>query len=301
MIYIYYGKDTFELEKEIDEHTKDGVEINSFESKDIETAVSNLVTQSFFNPKRVFILKDIFTDLGDKKEDSVIMALSNLPTDTTVIFVETKLPKKTKLTDFIKKEGEIKNFEEAKSINLVSFIKERVAEEGGEIAPLAAERLATFVGPNKWQLSEEINKLVLYKKGDGETEPIDTADVDLLVKANFDANIFALMDAFAAKNSRRAAELLNSFLDYGENEIYILTMIEKQFRNIAMAKFEDNISEMGLSKKAGLHPFVAKKSLSQARNFEKSEIVEMYGRLIDADLKLKSGFEPKQILLRLVL
>jgi DNA polymerase-3 subunit delta len=108
------------------------------------------------------------------------------------------------------------------------------------------------------------------------------------------------MDAFAAKNSRRAAELVNSFLDSGENEIYILTMIEKQFRNIAMAKFETNITESGLAQKAGIHPFVAKKSIQAARNFEKTEIIEMYQKLADADLKLKSGFDPKQILQRLI-
>jgi DNA polymerase III delta subunit len=78
-------------------------------------------------------------------------------------------------------------------------------------------------------------------------------------------------------------------------------MIEKQFRNIATAKFENNITEGDLAKKAGLHPFVAKKSLQQARNFEKIEIVNMYQRLMDADLKLKSGFEPKQVLLRILI
>jgi DNA polymerase-3 subunit delta len=143
--------------------------------------------------------------------------------------------------------------------------------------------------------------LVLYKKGENEVETIDTTDVDLLVRANFEAKIFSLMDAVASKNIRRAAELLNSFLESGENEIYILTMIEKQFQNIAMAKFESNITESSFAKKADIHPYVAKKSLQQAKNFEKIEIITMYQRLMDADLKLKSGFEPKQVLLRVIM
>lgn len=301
MIYLYFGKDTYGISKELQEHTAEDIEVNNFEFGNIGELASNLITQSFFGSKKLFIIRNVLTDLDPKKETALLKSLSNLSRDTKVIFIEDKQPKSSKIYDFLKKEGEVKIFNEPKALSLVSFIKDQVESEGGEIAPLAAERLASYVGPDKWQLSEEIKKLVLYKKNEEEILPIDTADVDLLVKANFEANIFFLMDAFAAKNTRRATELLNDYLDYGENEIYLLTMIEKQFRNIAIAKFEDNISESTLAKRAGLHPFVAKKSISQARNFEKAEILDMYNRLIDADLKLKSGFDPKQVLLRLVI
>lgn len=301
MIYLFYGKDTYGLGKEIKKHTqKEGVELSTFENSNLNELSLNLLTQSFFGGDRVLVAKNCLLKISESENANLAKSLEGLPGNTTVIFVEEKVPLKSKTLDYIKKNGEVKNFEELKNINLVSFIKERVAEEGGEIAPLAAERLSTYVGPDLWQLSEEIKKLVLYRKTEGEIESIDTADVDLLVKANFEANIFALMDAFAAKNSRRGADLINSFLDSGENEIYILTMIEKQFRNIAMAKFESDITENKLAQKATLHPYVAKKSIQAARNFEKTEIIEMYQQLLDADLKLKSGFEPKQILLRLL-
>jgi DNA polymerase-3 subunit delta len=77
-------------------------------------------------------------------------------------------------------------------------------------------------------------------------------------------------------------------------------MIARQFRNIALAKFEPNATPDSLAKMAGLHPYVAGKSFQQARNFDKNEIINMYKRLQDADLKLKSGADPAQTLLRLV-
>lgn len=301
MIYLYYGKDTYGLEKEIAKHTqKEGIELSLFENSNISELSLNLLTQSFFGGDRIFIVKNCLLKINSGNDDLIVKSLGNLPANTKVIFVEEKMPPISKTLKYIKSNGEIRKFEELKNINLVTFIKEKVTEEGGEIAPLAAERLSTYVGPDLWQLTEEIRKLVLYKKSDEEVEPIDTADVDLLVRANFEANIFGLMDAFAAKNPRRAAELINSFIDSGENEIYILTMIEKQFRNIAIAKFESNPTVDKLTKKAGLHPFVAGKSMQAARNFEKTEIIEIYRSLVDADLKLKSGFDPKQILLRLL-
>jgi DNA polymerase-3 subunit delta len=301
MIKLLYGKDSYGIGQELEKETASGAELYVFEEGSPIELASNLITQSFFNTKRLFVIKNLLPKLDVKSEKSVIRSLENLPPDTSVIFTEEKQPTKSKLHDFIKKEGEVRSFDDQKNINLVAYIKKRVLDAGGEIAPLAAERLASYVGPDFWQLNNEIDKLVLYKRGENETETIDTADVDLLVRANFEAKIFTLMDAVASKNVRRSVELLNSFLESGENEIYILTMIEKQFQNIAMAKFENNISEAAFAKRAGIHPYVAKKSLQQARNFEKVEIISMYQRLMDADLKLKSGFEPKQVLLRVLM
>jgi DNA polymerase-3 subunit delta len=301
VIKLFYGKDSYRLGQELITETSCDAEVQVFDDGDIAELANLLITQSFFNPRRIFIVKNLFGKLDLKTEKSMYRSLENLPPDTTVIFTEEKQPVKSKIYDLLKKEGEIKAFDDPKSVNLVSFIKKQVEDAGGEIAPLAAERLASYVGPDFWQLKNEIDKLVLYKMGENEVQTIETTDVDLLVRANFEAKIFSLMDAVAAKNTRRAAELLNSFLESGENEIYILTMIEKQFQNIAMAKFESKITETELAKRAGIHPYVAKKSLNQARNFEKVEIINMYNRLMDADLKLKSGFEPKQVLLRVLI
>lgn len=300
MISLYFGTDTYGISETIKEKAAIDTEVIRFNGGNVSELAGNIASQSFFNPKRLFVIQDIFTGLEPKNEIRLFASLENLPADTQIVFIEAKKPNKSKLLDYINKEGEIKEFTDKKGIDLVLFIKEKVTEEGGEIAPLAAERLATYVGPDKWQLTEEIKKLVLYRTTEGEKEPIDTADIDLLVKASFEANIFSLMDAVATKNTRRSTELLNSFLESGENEIYILTMIERQFKNIAMAKFEENVTEGKLTKMAKVHPFVAKKSLQQAKNFEQAEIIEMYRRLADADLKLKSGFEPKQVLLRLL-
>lgn len=301
MLKLFVGTNKYNIEKEIAKSTAiSGVEVTVFEEGSPTNLVSWLAADSFFSQKRVFIIKNLLGKINPKDEESLIKTLNNLPQETEVIFAEEKEIAKSKISKLIKEKGTVKVFPEDKSVNLVAFIKEKVAEEGGQIAPLAAERLATFVGPNLWQITEEVKKLVLYKKGGLETEPIQTADVDLLVKANFEANIFGLMDAVAAKNSKRSVQLLNSFLEEGENAIYILTMIEKQFKNIAMAKFEAGITETTLAKKAGIHPFVAKKSIAQARNFTNTEIIRMYKRLIWADLKLKSGSEPNQILLRVV-
>jgi len=301
MIKLFFGQNSFGVKKALEEELtkiKDA-EVSTFEEGNFDELLLNLTSQSFFSGKRVFVVKNMLKNYP-AKEQSLIDSLKKLPDDTSVILVEENDPKKSVLYKFVKQSGETQECGDLKNFDLVKHIKKRVCDEGGDIAPLAAERLATYVGSDLWQLDEEIKKLVLYKKDGPDVKPIQTADVDELVKANFEANIFALLDAIAGNNRPKSTELLNCFLESGENEIYILTMIAKQFRNIAMAKFENGITEKTLSEKAGIHPFVAKKSFWQAKNFGRSDIIEVYRKLVDADLKLKSGFEPKQVLLRLI-
>lgn len=302
MIYLFYGDDSFNLSKKIEDlveaANKAGAEVLYFRVENIADLTPTLLAKSFFSTKRLFVVNNILEAASTSGAEALMDAVTSLDSGTDIIFVEEKSPKKSKLADLIKTKATAKNFEIPKNVEVVSYIKEKTKEYNSDIAPLAAERLATLVGPDMWQLEEEIKKLVLFTRGT--EEQIQTSAVELLVKSDFESTVFVLLDAISTKNTNRAAELINSFIDAGENAIYILTMIEWQFRNIAMAKFEEGISEFALSKKAKLNPFVAKKAVAQARNFTQPEILSMYRKMVWADLKLKSGHDPKQVLLRLV-
>jgi DNA polymerase III subunit delta len=301
MIALFFGPDTYGLDAEVDKiQKKAGTELKVVQADGIRDFIANLSSTSFFSEKRVFVAQEITGGMSEKQTEHLKEALEKIDPDTDVLFVERSKPKSIKFVNIIKKLGEVKEFASTKNPNLVGFIKKQVEEESGSIAPLAAERLAGFVGPDMWQLTEEVKKLVLYKASAGENKEIQTADVELLTHANFEATIFELTDAIAAKNQRKAANLINDFLKDGENEIYLLTMIERQFRNIAMAKFEPGATPDIIAKAAGIHPYVAQKSIQQAHNFERTELINMYKRLEDADFKLKSGANPAQTLLRLI-
>lgn len=301
MIKLYYGPDSYSINNALEKvEEKNPAEFKIVGPEGVREFIANLSSSSFFAEKRVFVARDVIPALTEKQVELLLEALKNIDKETDVYFIEQAKPKTLKIFNRVKEIGEVKEFGADKNMNLVSFIKIAVEEEGGTIAPLAAERLASFVGPDLWQLTEESKKLVLYKTTEQGIEEIQTADVELLTHANFEATIFELTDAIAAKNQRHAATLISNFLKDGENTIYILTMITRQFRNIALAKFEPGATPATLAKIAGIHPYVAGKSFQQARNFDKKEIINMYKRLEDADLKLKSGADPAQTLLRLV-
>ena len=102
-------------------------------------------------------------------------------------------------------------------------------------------------------------------------------------------NIFDLIDALGAKNRLQATELLYKELKTGRDPYYILTMAIYQFRNMLTIKDlrNRNYSEVEISKKAKLHPFVVKKALKNP--FELEEALKTYGKLLAIDTSFKTG------------
>jgi len=76
-------------------------------------------------------------------------------------------------------------------------------------------------------------------------------------------------------------------------------MINYQFRNILSIKdlITRGQSPYFFGKKAGIHPYVIKKSYSLAQKFTIEELKKIYQKIFEVDLDIKTGkIEPKAAL-----
>jgi len=172
------------------------------------------------------------------------------------------------------------------------WIKKKVEARGGSIEPEAVNQLAEFVGNDLWRMSNEIDKLTTYNR------QLTTKDIELLVSPQIQANIFALIEAVAAQNSRGATGELYKLFSAGANELYILTMITYQYRNMLIIKdlteHFKNANRWVLSQKAGLHPFVVGKCLAVCQKCSLESLWAAYSRIADFDISIKTGkIEPR--------
>ena len=138
-----------------------------------------------------------------------------------------------------------------------------------------------------WQVNNEVEKLVSFKGDQG----IVAEDVNLLVKAKVDLNIFKLIDAIGNRDKKRAINLLYGQVENQANEIYLLTMFVYQFRNLLKIKdlLERGKTIQEISFLTKMHPFVIKKSIDQCRKFSLTELKKIYRKLLDAEIAMKSG------------
>ncbi|UCC64173.1 MAG: DNA polymerase III subunit delta [Anaerolineae bacterium] len=225
--------------------------------------------------------------------EALLTYLPRLPETTRLAFVEAEsLTARHPVLKLAQEEkrGHAREFRapDERSGSLERWIQDRAGKKGGEIAPRAAHELASFVGNNLRLLDRELEKLAVYV-GDRGTIGVD--DVRRLVPYVHEANIFEMTDALGRRDGPRASRLLHLMLDGGNDPLYLLGMIVRQFRIMIQVKdlAERGVHPNDIPSRLDMKPFVARKGLDQAARFSMSQLETIYRRLWETDLAIKTG------------
>ncbi|MFA6047349.1 MAG: DNA polymerase III subunit delta [Parcubacteria group bacterium] len=308
MIIFLYGEDSFrslhklkEIKNKYLQSDKSGSGLSLFDMNEkakLNDVLSVFGMANLLAPKRLVIVKNIISSgaLDDQKKIAEYVKenkniLADL--DLVVIFWEVENPKKNNsLFKLLLSKSEIKKQEFAKleGAKLAGWILKRMKEldEKASISKTALEKLIAFVGSDTNILDSEIQKLISYSDG----VMITDKDVELLVKAKIDGNIFSAIDALGANDKKSAMKLLHDNMEKGDDPFYIFSMIVYQFRN--MIRIADLVergmsSEYEISRVTKMHPFVIRKTLAQTRVFTFERLKKIYNKLARFDHAVKTG------------
>jgi len=296
MLIFIYGKDSYRAARklrEITEHYKKvhktGLNFKSFEGKEFpfEDFENESKTSSMFKEKKLVVLKNIFSDKKNQEKFLKILKGLGQTDDIILIFEEGKPDSRTLLYKFLKKHSKSQEFEPLKGARLKKWLRDQFTELGADITQEALDKLILSVGSDSWQLSKEAEKLASFKMKD----KVEAEDIDLLVKPRIETDIFRTIDAIAQKKRKTALVLIHKHLEKGDNPLYLLAMINFQFRNLLVIKdlIERNQPYHAIQKVSGLHPFVVRKSYQQAGSFSLEDLKKIYQKIFEADLAVKRG------------
>ena len=171
---------------------------------------------------------------------------------------------------------------------LSRWIKEASEARGAAISPTAIRAMADLVGSDLWTLDQELEKLSLYASG----REIGEGDVRLMVSQVREASIFEAVDAMIEGRPQVALRLLAQLRDDGREPLYIIAMVERQLRLLALARdaAERRLPQNELKRALGTSSdFVVRKAMEQARRHSWEDIAWRYDRLLEADLSIKQG------------
>jgi DNA polymerase-3 subunit delta len=302
MIIFLYGKDTYRLnqkEKEIIQEYKkihkSGLNLISLGGKEI--AFQELKDQfqqtSMFKEKKLLLLKDIFSnkDFKEKFKKEIKKLISS--EDIILIVEKGAISANDSLLKVLKKKAKWQEFKLLGGEKLKAWLEKEFGKYKTRIKPDALGKLIEFLGNDLWRLSNEVKKLVNFK---GIGSEIEIGDVELLVKPKIETDIFKTIDFIAKNNKKKAFELLKEHLEKGDSPLYLLSMINFQFRNLLIIRdlIDKNIPPYLISRKTKLHPYVVKKSYPLAKKFELSELKKIYQKIFEVDLNIKTGkIEPE--------
>jgi len=310
MIIFLFGENSYNsLEKlnEIKARFKEktdpsGINISTLEAADFNLEKFNNISSQggFLVSKRLIVVKNLLAGKPSKDVSTQIKEmLDNFKTSENIfVFWEQGKPDaRTELFKALTKEKKyVQEFSAPAGSQLNAWIKKYLSVKNAEIEPAAMNALIVAVGNDLWKLKNELDKLVAFSNGKIKTEHIEQVVTDKI-----NENIFELIDAIGKNNKPLALKLLNRELKTSANEIYILSMIIRQFRIILQLKSlaEQNLNQTAIASQTGLHPFVVKKTLPLVAKFTIASLQKIYGQLVDLETKFKSTSLPHEPLLAL--
>lgn len=315
MIHILYGEDDFSLHQFLD-GLKTSVadeSLRAFNTTELEAQVTvdelmrACETAPFLAEKRLVIVRGLLSRFEAKsrpnrKKDNVpsstrddhkpfALYLDKIPASTALVLVDGKLSAGNPLLKALAAKAKVKEFPALNPAGLRQWTEKRVADKGGSISPHAVEQLAGLVGSDLWIMTNETDKLLLFCAG----RRIEEDDVKALVSSAQEANIFTMVDAVIDRKAGTAQQLLGKLLVSGAAPAYILLMLTRQVRMIVRARDlkRQGKTEAEIRTQLALKEFAARRTLEQTGRYSWERLKEIYARLLEADLAIKTGrYEP---------
>ena len=316
MILFLYGQDTYRSRRklqEIVEHYKkihkSGLNLRFLEGEALvfQNFYKEFQTVSMFREKKLVVVENVFSkaptlkfsgggkasNLEFKERFSKEIKKFKDSKNVVLFYEEREVPGGDTFLNLLKKEAKFQEFRLLEGAKLKYWVKKEIENYGVKIEAAALNNLIQYIGNDLWRFSNEIKKLASYKLKCRDIG-ISSKEVEILVKPNIEADIFKTIDALALQNKKRALYLIHKHLKKGDYPLYLLTMINFQFRNLLIIKseFTNDIRTPrinNLNKKLRMHPYVAKKALGQAQKFTVNELKKIYRKIFQADLDIKTG------------
>lgn len=310
-IFVLYGEEAFLVDKYI-KSIVTSKKINTIINYDLSEKQVSLMLEdasmiSLFEDSKIIIGYNADFLSGNQKKESIEQDykcldkyIDNPNLNSIIIFVtdSDKLDKRKNIVKKLMEKAEVKEFKKLSDYELNNFIKKIFEQDKYHIKEKAIYELIDRVGNNLLALSNEIEKLKLYKL---DNKNIELEDVkEMVMKYDFD-NIFALSDAVVKKDVGTALNLYKELLKRNEEPIKIIVLLANQFRLIYQSKklFSKGFSEGQIASDLGVHPYRVK--LARESDLKEQELLKYINHLADLDADIKMGKINKNIGLELFL
>lgn len=208
-----------------------------------------------------------------------------------------------KLVKIIKEEEGLFAINLSSGKKLRSMIELKFKQEGLSITSGAITLLETSFSRDLGRLGQEIQKVLLYFSGKSRVTEGDLQEIVSPDGILADTAIFELVDFVGRRKMGSAIMLLQEMLRRGESEIFILTMMARQFRLMLLSKdlSQEEKNHTLIARRLKEHPYSIKKTLTQSKNYSFSQLERILCRIYEANLHIVTGHLKASLALEILL
>lgn len=303
MILFFYGANSFaartklrQLKDQYIAKAGNDFGLDQLDGERIKTQdlVQQLQAVPFLATSRLIIIEN----LGKNKvvAEEMLERLDEVPDSTIVVLYDPEVDKRGRYFKTLSKLPQAAEFKPLAPPQLMRWIEDEATKLGAGIDRAAVQELLNRCGDDQWRLQGEIMKLSTHDS------KITKAHVEELVEVSEEQNVFAFLDSVMAGDLRASLGGLERLQAMGQNEMYILTMLLWQLRQVLLAKLSGLSNSNELAKKANLSPYAAGKAITLARKVEEDTLKDMYTACVDCEYGIKTGKgTPEELLEGLVI
>jgi DNA polymerase-3 subunit delta len=271
----------------------------SAEESDAEEIIGRAQTLPMLAPRQLIFVAtaEAWEKGGDDRMKATLAALASYlenPAPFTVLVLEAeKLDQRTRLAKLLTQHTLVVDLD-APGVAPAQLAIQLGRERGVEFEPGAAEALAEATAGRAARLAAEVEKLACYA---GEARRITPADVRELVVAEISVDVWVLADLFAAGNRGKALETVDELLEKGESAPALVGALAWMFRKLLKAsELPAGTNEWQAARHLGMRPDSARTAIEHARRLTRGQLAGAFAALADADDRLKSGADDRNIM-----
>lgn len=304
--YILYGSDTSKLEYETNKILEklkitDPIKYDLLTTP-IEDVIEDAATIGMFQKEKALILENSLFLCANKtipNLEKLSNYLEHYNKNSYLIFLcpQDTIDTRKKITKQLSK-YEIKNVSTKKVENLEQYVLEILNQDGFQMEDIPF--FLSRVGSNFSNIENELEKLKMYTL---QTKKITNNDVEKVTTKVIEDEIFALTDAIILKDTKKALELLDEFLNLSYDEIQILSLLASQFHFLFQVKRlqNKNKSEAAIAKILEVNPYRVKYTTKKLYQYTEADILKEIKMLAKADHDIKLGLMDKNLALKLLI
>lgn len=318
-IYFLYGPEGYLIEEEIRRllnqtlsSKERGFNLHLFNADEhsAQEILHAAQTIPMFSQYRLIIVRR--TDQFDEENVEVLLPYIRNPSPSTCFVMSGQtLGLWKRYQKEIERVGKMIEYSRLKGKGLVSWARKRMEEKGKFISEEAANFLIEVVGDHLQDLDNGLEKLFLSV---GDKNKIELSDAEVITSEVKVSTVFDLTDAIGQQNLKKALNILEKALEsksipFKREEAVskrkddpvplLVGMMSKHYWNLwrvkEMASSRKSLEEMG--KALGMQAWNVKKLLEQGRNFSVNSLREGILKCHQADLGVKAGRGPKNLLM----
>lgn len=292
--YLLECMDSFLLNKNIEEIIENNHFTDAFrsfydlEEKDLSDALEDLDTYQFLSNQKVIIIKNIFSNIDEKKMEHLFKYIENFNPNNLLILTTKKQDQRLNIVKKIKK---LQNITIKKlQIDSFSYIKNKCSKY--HITPEVIRLLSDKCQEDLTKIENECNKLMAYKI---DTLEITKEDVELLVvKKLGDSSdlLFTFIRYLLMKDKKNALEAYQELLSYQIDSASIIGLLASQLRLIYQVKIllEQKLNHQQIVEKLSLKSLYQVKKMKEYNlYYTKKELINLIHSVANLDFDIKRG------------